>query len=154
MEKGNGFFGLQTANDLFKKLKEDYQHLKDSPWNSRREFNFFVMAGHLPNWIFKTEEKKLTFRNEHSIPRICLDLANGAKHFGESRNKDKFVESTFRVPVREEGVLEKEICDNSLIVELTDEGKSEDVLSLADKVMKFWDEHSSYSLTNEITSNC
>ena len=143
MEKGNGFFDLKTANDLFEKLKEDYQLLKDSPRNSRRAFNFFVTAGHLPDWIFngKGKEKK-AFMNKNRIPRICLELADGAKHFGESRKKDKSVESTSRVPVCEEGVLEKGICDDSLIVELTDEGKSEDVLSLADKVMKFWEEHS------------
>ena len=93
----NGFFDLETAQDLFKKLYWEYENLKAHPQDERVAFNFFVTAEHIPDWLNKKGLKN------QPIPMICSNLANGAKHFHIKEKhsavkkawKDRYVEKGY-----------------------------------------------------------
>lgn len=132
-----GFFQLQTAEDLFAKLKWELEKLQQDPSNPWHAFNFFVTAEHLPDWV---DNKSL--RKENALLRICSHLANGGKHFEVDRHSSVAVAE--RDGVLEEGVLEKGIVEEWLEItleprEAEDLGRDEiDAVSLAEMLVSWW----------------
>ena len=92
MSLSPGIFHHKTASDLFGKLKRDYRALMNDPTDSDLHFNFFITAEHLAEWHNKKRANEL--RREHTILRICSQIANGAKHFGTDDLKHKSVVAT------------------------------------------------------------
>lgn len=78
-----GFFQLRFPQDLFAKMRYDYERMKREPMNVYPAFDFFVTANHLVDWIWPSAGREQLKKNraEHAIPRICEHIANGAKHF-------------------------------------------------------------------------
>jgi hypothetical protein len=93
-------YSLQTASDLYAKLKRDAVAL-DERVTGDGLFNLVVTGYHLAEWIRKdptaaTDIKaRLGEVQSHLIMRVCGDLANASKHFVQ-RGKDsiKSAEST------------------------------------------------------------
>lgn len=143
------FFELKTAADLFRKLESDYAALEDTPKDSCRAFNFFVTALHLPDWLYRREERnKLKLFREHAILRIVSHIANGAKHFyvndGTNKDRHKSVKRAFRDDYVEEGYVEPGHFFDGLLIELTPDEATRfgtpcvDALTLGRQVLDFW----------------
>ena len=78
-----GFFQLRVPQDLFAKMRYDYERMRREPLNAYPAFDFFVTANHLVDWIWPSsgrKQQKLD-RAADAIARICEHLADGAKHF-------------------------------------------------------------------------
>lgn len=134
----DGFFELETVDDLYDKLCWEFERLKSNSEDTRIAFNFFVTAEHLPDWM-----KKLHLKAD-PIPRICGHLANQGKHF-RTRPKHNAVTSAGRLRYVEDSYVEEGYVAAPLMVEL-DESVAEkagietriDVLTLAEHVMNYW----------------
>jgi hypothetical protein len=80
-------YGLQTARDLFDKLKRDVQ-LLDEEITSDRMFNVVVVARHLVEWIEKESSiERLNQIRDTDLFKTCRDIADASKHF--KLNKDR-----------------------------------------------------------------
>jgi len=78
------WFHLQTAGDLYKKLKWGYELRKNAVRMTRvlPAWNFFVTADHIVDWL-DVEEKDQGWRRKRKterILRIVNDLSTGAEH--------------------------------------------------------------------------
>ena len=87
-----GLFDLRSAEDLYEKLKADYDRVIDDPLDSHAAFDFVVTAWHLLEWRYPGEDARAKLaRNEvcerHPILRACHHLAIGAKHFEPTSKK-------------------------------------------------------------------
>ncbi len=91
-----GLFNLRSAEDLYEKLKADYDRVIDDPLNSHAAFDFVVTAWHMLEWRCPGEDDGA--RNElcerHPILRACHHLAIGAKHFKPTNQKLDSVRET------------------------------------------------------------
>ena len=58
MNKFKGFFELQTAQDLLRKLRHDSQRVKQSPMDSYAAFDFFVTAHHMLEWRYRNKDER------------------------------------------------------------------------------------------------
>ena len=76
-----GLFELKTADDLYAKLRVDYEQLKAAPSDSRNAFNFVVTGWHLLEWRFRKKVERDAMRHRHPVLRVYEHLAVGAKHF-------------------------------------------------------------------------
>lgn len=136
-----GFFELNTPEDLLLKLDEEYEELVKNPCDARSAFNFFVTAEHLPDWL-----QSKGIKNQ-LLPKICSDLANGAKHFQLRPGKARAVAGTTKDRYVEEGYVEEGYFADPLIVELEAEATTAlgasriEVLDLASKVHTFWHDY-------------
>lgn len=135
-----GFFQLQSAEDLFAKLKWELGELQQDPSNPWHAFNCFVTAEHLPDWV---ENKSL--RKENALLRVCSHLANGGKHFEVDRHSS--VMAAERDGVFEEGVFEKGVFEEWLKISLepneaNELGRNEiDAVSLAEMLVSWWSQY-------------
>lgn len=139
----SGFFDLITPEDLFKKLKKEYEQFMQRPYDACAAYNFFVTAEHLPDWLHSKGIKN------QILPRICSELANGAKHFGLKpfKHPNPVINKTYKNRCLEEGIVEEGILADPLIVAL--EKKASDALGvdcieatdLASKILSFWEGH-------------
>lgn len=135
-----GFFQLQSAEDLFAKLKIELEELQQDPSNSRHAFNCFVTAEHLPDWVGNK-----SLRKEHSLLRVCSHLANGGKHFEVNRHSS--VVAAERDGVFEEGAFEKGAFEEWLKITLEPNeaevlGRQEiDAVSLAVMLVSWWGQY-------------
>lgn len=133
------FFELRNAYDLFKKLEQDLQEFESSYQDTRRAYNVFVTAEHLPDWLGKRDLVK-----QEAILRITSHIANGAKHFDLDNRRHKSVIKTEKDRVFEEDVFEPGVFNEPLIIYLSDKEAEElgmekiDALTLAREVIKFW----------------
>jgi hypothetical protein len=78
-----GFGPLQTAADLLAKLRLDLSRIERDPLDAYAAFDFFVTARHVPDW----DRSKRPLLDTDPHMKIVRDLAEGAKHFGERRDK-------------------------------------------------------------------
>jgi hypothetical protein len=80
-------FTLTNPRDLFGKLEHDRRRLHADPCDAYAAFDFFITvtafaqwcrkaSWELPIWATKDGETR-----EHTIYRVCIDIANGSKHF-------------------------------------------------------------------------
>lgn len=79
-----GFFELQTPDDLFQKLRHDLEQMKVHPFDAYLAFNFFITAESMLDWYFPGDENKVNrneLRNSTWFLKATSDLATGAKHF-------------------------------------------------------------------------
>ncbi|MEH1799377.1 MAG: hypothetical protein V7L13_09440 [Nostoc sp.] len=134
------FFELLTAYDLFKKLEQDLEDLERSYQDTRVAYNLFVTAEHLPDWLDKRDLVR-----KYAILRITSHLANGAKHFHLRDPRHKSITKTEKDRVFEQGVFEPGVFNEPLVIYLSNEEAQElgtetiDALTLAKKVIKFWE---------------
>ena len=134
-----GFLGLFEANDLFNKLKHDFEVLNKNPADIYNAYNFFVTAEHLPDWV---ENTKLKDGNPYL--RICSHLATGAKHFIVTNPKKDSIESLSVDIYVEEGDFENGYIKNIFLVELSDKEINElgidriEIMNLATNILSFW----------------
>ena len=140
-----GFFDISTPEDLYRKLKGDFDDLRSSPFDSRKAFNFFVTATHIADWINDGDRKKTNqFRNKFSVLKVCNHLACNGKHFRLDDPAHTSVENAERKYYAEPGYIEPGYFEEPLIVTFSDAEeaefgiKYEDVVSLASRVMAFW----------------
>lgn len=152
-----GFFDLKTADDLFLMLERYLERLKKSAGEVDEAYAFFVAAAHMPEWMkgggdcgrrYKKRLIQPTYRSP--LPRICDELANGAKHF--EPDSPRHVENTGRAGYFEEGYIaagyfEKRLCvylERPTLQKLGINGSSVDVVFLAERVLDFWREKGGY----------
>lgn len=90
-----GVFGLNTAEDLYRKLQADQARVLADPTDAFAAYDFVVTAWHLCDWRFagKLGPARSDFCNRHIAVRVCEHLATGAKHFSPG-NKHSSVSST------------------------------------------------------------
>ncbi|QBQ53839.1 hypothetical protein [Nitrosococcus wardiae] len=143
-----GFFDLSTPEDLFGKLKHDFDELKSNPSNSWKAYDFFVTATHIADWIYEGNRRKTReFRGTHLILKVCDHLACSGKHFRLDNPAHRSVEKAEREYYVEPGYVESGYYEEPLVVtfneaEKTEFGiKSENVVSLASRVMEFWENY-------------
>jgi hypothetical protein len=142
-----GIFELRTAADLFGKLEQDLQRVKDSPDGSYAAFDFFVTAFHLKEWKLgkKKPFKPELLKPDKALWEVCAQLANGSKHFEvydtySSVKKTKLAGSTFQSDAFQPNAFQV----RPLIVRLEAEparhlgGDSIRVDVLAEKLVEFW----------------
>lgn len=90
----SGIFELETAKDLYLKLKRDFSAFEKDQLNSDLAFNFFVTAWHLLEWVYPGDSAKQNqFRNSNVVLQICEHLAVGAKHFQPTSKKHKSIKN-------------------------------------------------------------
>jgi hypothetical protein len=136
----SGFFQLQTAEDLFAKLKWELEELRKDPSNPWRAYNFLVTAEHLPDWV-----KNRSLRKKDALLRVCSHLANGGKHFDVDRHSS--VSSAERDGVFEEGAFEKGVFEEWLKITLEPDEAKElgcnevDAVFLAERLVKWWSQY-------------
>jgi hypothetical protein len=148
-----GFFDLKTADDLFRMLERYLERLKKSASEVDEAYAFFVAAAHMPEWIGGSRYKKKLIDPNYCnpLPRICDELANGAKHFVP--NSPHHVENTGRAGYFEEGYitpgyLEERLCvylEPLAFQQLGLNGSSVDVVYIAERVLDFWRNEGGFS---------
>jgi hypothetical protein len=70
----SGFFQLKTAQDLFRKLENDFSRIKDDPLNQYAAFDFFVTAEHMLDWEmpgYSRKKDREDEQNKHKILAVC-----------------------------------------------------------------------------------
>jgi hypothetical protein len=145
----NGIFELQSADQLYGKLKRDYESLLAFPTDSGLAFNFVVTAWHLTEWKFAKPLDRTSFCEKNPVLRVCEHLAIGAKHFSPDPRRHDSVSSTSRGGVWSRGGLAMGSWANGswaewLVIELDGEAQRAlgDQLRLdvfATLVMKAWE---------------
>lgn len=156
-----GFSSLRTARDLREKLRRDLARLKESPRDADAAFNFFVTAEHMLDWVHpgpSMEARQPHISKEREacpLLRLVSHLANGAKHFEAQHRRHKSVEdapapldhwSPDHWTPPHWGAVHPQ--SPALVVNLTagaasefpEYGGSVDVITLAERVMKHWDD--------------
>lgn len=96
-------YKLHSPKSLLGKMDRELARVqKDKKWQSDHAFNFAVTAWHMTDWLWhyaeetnpgqreyfgRTNKKRFQnfVRGESKALDICMDLANGAKHFHVSR---------------------------------------------------------------------
>jgi hypothetical protein len=145
-----GFFELQTAQHLLKKLRHDFARLRESPVDSYAAFDFFVTAYHILDWLHPGDSNNTTRKQMErgsNLLQVISHLANGSKHFYVTRHhavKDTIVR---------QAAVDPEAFDptafdatSELRIELDGKAASEfgasmGVLELAAKALSFWEGH-------------
>lgn len=147
-----GIFGLENPNQLFDKLKWEYDGLLEDDENPYKCYNFFVTAWHLLEWQYPGKENE-PFRTKEKqnnlILQVCEHLAIGAKHFEPTRKNLKSVGSSGKGGVWAEGFWAPGFWADGtwatwLQVKLENEASFElgevvKVRILAEKVMEYWE---------------
>src|SRR5688572_29120876 len=90
----NGWFGLETADDLFLKLESDYARVIDEPFNAFRAYDFVVTAWHLLEWWERGAKQRRAIRDVSPLLQLCEHLAVGAKHFAATGAQHQSVKGT------------------------------------------------------------
>lgn len=92
-----GVFGLNSNEDLLKKLEWEYETLLNDIDNPFIAYNFFVTAWHLLEWTYpdpKGVEIRNRIRDINVLLQICEHIAVGAKHFVPTNKSLKSVASS------------------------------------------------------------
>jgi hypothetical protein len=95
MSKYKGFFELKKPENLFRKLKRDFERMKSEPLSSDAAFDFFVTAHHMLDWVFPDDKpSQVAKENSELLLQVCSHLANGSKHFEATAKKHQSVKDT------------------------------------------------------------
>jgi len=81
-----GVFILQTADDLYGKVRHDYGRVRQNRADAYAAFDFVVTAWHLLEWRYGNGRRREEIADRFPFHRVCEHLANGAKHFHPPRN--------------------------------------------------------------------
>lgn len=77
-----GAEGLQTPQDLLRKLRHDFARVQQDERNVYAAFDFFVTAHHMLDWLHPGDDAARRAELKSSqLLMACAHLANGAKHF-------------------------------------------------------------------------
>ena len=90
-----GAFGLETPQDLLRKLQRELDRLRASPDDQDVAFNFFVTAEQMPDWLYPGNTNKKTreaIRNSEHLLQVVSHLASSSKHFDKLSAHHKSVE--------------------------------------------------------------
>jgi hypothetical protein len=97
-------FDIHTAADFFDKLQQEYQDFVDDPLSSRHAINCALTAWHLIDWTWAGHKEVVrglepSIKTKHEFVRYVISqcpelaimqcIANGSKHFQQSRSKVK-----------------------------------------------------------------
>lgn len=148
----SGIFNLRCPSDLLEKLTHEYEQLEQDPSNQYVAWNFFVTSEHLIDWLYPGQANRANrtkVRKSELLLQICSHIANGAKHFEVEAKHHQSVAGTDHISHFPEGYFTKGYWTNGyffecLVIRLENEaakdfGESIEVLSLAKKVMEFWE---------------
>jgi hypothetical protein len=141
-----GFFELNDARDLFKKLERDYHRLQENPLDQDAAFDFFVTAYHMLEWAYPGHSaKRNAMEKDTVLLKIASHLANSAKHFrltqpkhtyitGLEKQDGAFQTGAFQADAFDIGRLEIHL-EGDAAAEL---GDSIGALPLAEMLLHFW----------------
>jgi hypothetical protein len=147
----NGFLDLQTADDLYAKLKRDFARLQAEPTDTDAAYNFFVTGWHLLEWAHPgraQEDLRARKRDANVELLIAEHLAVAGKHFAPKDPRLESVDGGKRSGVWSDSVWganvwAKGTWAETLTVHL--DGKARDILGdkidvmpLAERLMNFW----------------
>ena len=117
-----GFFSLQSVQDLLAKARSDLACLRANPTDPYLAYNFFVAARHVPDWIHpKNRKASKALIDSYVELQVCRHLADGAKHLQLEATQHTQVERT----TESAGIFDSAIFDSAifdtgrLIVELS-----------------------------------
>jgi len=146
-----GIFGLENSDQLYEKLKWEYESLLNDAENSFKNYNFFVTAWHLLEWKYPGKNNasiRTKLKNENVILKVCEHLAIGAKHFEPTRTNLKSVDSSGKGGVWADGTWAPGVWADGvwatwLEVKLENDAADEfgviiKVIDLAKVVMDYW----------------
>lgn len=148
-----GVFDLETAGDLYNKLKRNYAAYEKDPINSDLAFDLFVTAWHLLEWVYPNDStKQKEVRDSNVVLQICEHLAVGAKHFEpknpklESVKRSSLSGGAWTEGVWAKGAWKKGAWGEKLSIALENEaakqyGENILAIDLAKDVMAFWKGH-------------
>ena len=142
----DGFFALQTPQDLLRKLQHDFERCKANPLDTFAAFDFVVTGTQMHEWAKAAGlDERPAEPLDELVFKLCGDLRNGAKHFGMPRKRPKGLE--IREGWVEPGWVQADAFDvGDLIVHLDDReakvyGKPTiSLLELAAMVVAYWEE--------------
>ena len=67
MSEFKGFYSLETPDDLFQKLRHDFERIKSNPMDVYAAFDFVVSADHMVDWVYpdscKSDKEQRANRN-------------------------------------------------------------------------------------------
>ena len=140
-----GFFELQTAMDLLRKLEWDYTQLQQDSENVYLAYNFFVTAENMPEWV-KDKAFKHRIQQQKLILTLVNELATGGKHMTSGKKKPA-IDSATRDRYVAEGYVKRGYFKEPLVVRLSPEQAAKrgqdtiDVLTLAGEVLAHWQQY-------------
>jgi hypothetical protein len=87
-----GLFQLEMREDLLAKLRHDLGRMRSDPLGAYAAFDFFVIAGHYPEWRreIDTAGKDALFSQNVEL-RLCRHLAEEAIHSQATEPRQKRV---------------------------------------------------------------
>lgn len=79
-----GFATLQTAGDLLRKVRHDYQRLRSAPEDAYAAFDFFVSAYHMLDWLHPNDASARKAEEKGNLLlQVCSHIAtSGARQRG------------------------------------------------------------------------
>jgi|RhiMethySRZTD1v2_1073278.scaffolds.fasta_scaffold218380_2 hypothetical protein len=143
MSQLNGFFSLQTPEDLLGKLEADFNRFCEANPTSvdaqYAAFDFFVTAEHLPDWLSRTRGGSLTQHRTCPDGALISHVANGAKHFRVDPQRHTTVRDTRSHPgVFDPNVFDPLVFDVPRLVLDLENGISIAVMEVAKRVVDHW----------------
>jgi len=134
-----GFFDIGTSQDLFEKLRHEYQRILAAPGDRYVAMNFFVTARSLSDWVKEQYNRQV---GRCPLLEVCRELANNSKHHSlryEQVKDTKVVGGAFQFSVFDPGAFDV----GHLVVELAGDAEREfgreiPIEILAQKVVEFW----------------
>lgn len=145
-------FQIQTSEDLFNKLLEDYDEFKLNYLSSRIALNCAFTSWHLAEWIYyenidslKTKYSNLnayTYVKKQICPslQIMHDLANGTKHYSLTKHVPKVIDSNIHHGTFNNEDFNEDF-NNSYLFVLFEDGSKYNFLNELEKVVNFWEEY-------------
>jgi len=141
-------FEIKTSIDLFKKLQEDYEDLKNDELSSRHAINCAMTAWHLTDWTFKEYISTHGFNDigKYRESLICPslkvmhDIANGGKHLNVTRPKTDITDT-----VKVDGDFSRDFDTDDFLVGSLDlkmsDGTTKNFFDEMTVVLNFWQEY-------------
>jgi hypothetical protein len=158
MSSFEGWFQLQTPQDLLKKLRHDLDRFEARPLDQYIAFDFFVTALHMLDWRYpdppdsdpakkKTaKDNRDTLEDREILLRVCSHLANGGKHFRATAPRHTSVSNARQTAgAFDPAVFDPTVFDaGELVIDLDGEaarkfGPSISALEVARKLYQFWE---------------
>ena len=145
-----GLFELETAADLYEKLKNDFLIFEKDKLDSAAAYNFFVTAWHMLEWVYPDDPaKQKAFRDSSIVLQICEHLAVGAKHFQPTNKKHESVKNSeltggaWGKGFWKKGLWARGVWGEKMLIYLEgnaaiEYGDSIQAFELAKEAMEFW----------------
>lgn len=142
------FISMTEPRHLLEKLAHDYQRLvsaKDTigPHAQYAAFDFFVTAEHMCDWLEHALHGTNPARHrQYQDGKIVWDVASGAKHFRADRDRGHDTAKGTRAHRGSfsAGAFSRDSFDVTRLVVDLEDGKTADVLDVAERVLAHWRE--------------